>query len=110
MWQVVLSGEAERDFVRILTYTADTFGPRQAEIYETTLISAIALLGVDPETLGSVGREELRPGIRSLHVARNGRRGRHVIMYRTKPHQMIEVVRILHDAMDFARHIPPETA
>jgi toxin ParE1/3/4 len=110
MWQVILSGEAEKDFARILTYTGDTFGPRQAEIYETTLLSAIALLGTDPEILGSVARDELRPGIRSLHVARNGRRGRHVIMYRAKPEQVIEIVRILHDAMDFARHIPPETA
>jgi len=84
MRRVLLSGEAERDFVRILTYTGAAFGTRQAEIYETTLLSAIALLGADPEILGSVDRDELRPGIRSLHVARNGRRGRHVILYRAK--------------------------
>jgi toxin ParE1/3/4 len=37
-----------------------------------------------------------------------GRRGRHFIMYRAASGNVIEVVRILHDAMDLARHIPPE--
>ena len=109
MWQIILSSEAEKDFSRILTYTRDTFGPRQAEIYETTLLDAIALLDAGPEILGSIARDELRPGIRSLHVARHGRRGRHFIVYRARDEHRIEVVRILHDAMDLARHIPPET-
>jgi toxin ParE1/3/4 len=110
VWQVILSAEAEKDFSRILMYTRDTFGPHQAEIYETTLLNAIALLDGGPDILGSIARDELRPGIRSLHVARGSRRGRHVIMYRTTANQTIDVVRILHDAMDLARHIPPESA
>ena len=31
-------------------------------------------------------------------------------MYRATTGQVIEVVRILHDAMDLAQHIPPETS
>lgn len=30
-------------------------------------------------------------------------------MYRAAAGQVIEVLRILHDAMDLARHIPPDT-
>ncbi len=49
----------------------------------------------------------LRDGLRSLHVARRGRRGRHFIMYRASADDTIEVVRILHDGMDLAAHVPP---
>lgn len=31
-WRVILGSEAEKDFVRILSYTLDMFGPRQAAI------------------------------------------------------------------------------
>ncbi len=107
-WRVVLGSEAEKDFVRILGDTRDIFGPRQEVIYETTILAALADLDSGPEILGSVARDDLRPGIRSLHVARHGRRGRHVIMYRARHENVIDVVRILHDAMDFARHVPPD--
>ena len=109
-WRVVLGSEAEKDFVRILGDTRDIFGQRQEVIYETTILTAIADLDSGPEILGSVAREDLRPGIRSLHIARHGRRGRHVIVYRARHENIIDVIRILHDAMDFARHIPPDLA
>jgi toxin ParE1/3/4 len=107
-WRVVLGSEAEKDFVRILAFTRDTFGLRQETIYETAILAAIAELDSGPDVRGSVSRDDLRPGIRSLHVARQGRRGRHVIMYRARRENVIDVIRILHDAMDFARHLPPE--
>ena len=107
-WRVVLGSEAEKDFVRILAYTRDIFGPRQEAIYETTILDALAELDSGPEVLGSVARDDLRPGIRSLHVTRHRRRGRHVIIYRTRHENVIDVIRILHDAMDFARHVPSD--
>jgi len=107
-WRIVLGSEAEKDFVRILTFTRDTFGPRQEAIYETTILAAIAELDSGPDVLGSLVRDDLRPGIRSMHVARHGRRGRHVIMYRARQEKVSDVIRILHDAMDFARHVLPD--
>ncbi len=109
-WRIRLGAEAEKDFVRILRYTADTFGDRQAAIYQTTLTEALAALNAGPDAPASAARDEILPGLRSLHVARQGRRGRHIILSRAAAGQVIEVVRILHDAMDLARHIPPETA
>ena len=48
-----------------------------------------------------------RKGIMALHVARCGRKGRHVVAYRVgapaKP-PVIDVLRVLHDAMDLSRH------
>jgi toxin ParE1/3/4 len=108
-WGVRLGSEAEKDFVRILKYTADTFGEQQAKVYKITLIDAIAALESGPEVPGSSARDEILPNLRSLHVARSGRRGRHFILYRQAAGQVIEVVRILHDAMELASHIPPES-
>lgn len=106
-WRVRLGAEAEKDFARILTHTASTFGPRQTEIYRAVLTDALTALLAGPDVPGSAARDEIMPGLRSLHVARQGRKGRHFILYRASA-GAIEVVRILHDAMDLARHIPSD--
>ena len=74
-WKVRVGVEAEKDFVRILKYTADTFGERQASIYKTKLTDAITALEAGPDTPGSVSRDEILPNLRSLHVARHPRGG-----------------------------------
>ena len=56
--------------------------------------------------LGSRTRDEILPGLRALHVARHGRRGRHIILYRAGPEREIEIMRILHDGMELRRHLP----
>jgi toxin ParE1/3/4 len=104
-WRIRLGAEAEQDFVGILTRTRDTFGPAQLDIYAATLRAALTALEEGPEVLGSVARDEIQPGLRTLHVARGKRRGRHFIMYRAAD-GVIEVVRILYDGMDLARHAP----
>jgi plasmid stabilization system protein ParE len=45
-------------------------------------------------------------------MSRNRRRGRHIILFRLAQEQgqpIVVVGRILHDAMDIVRHLPPET-
>jgi len=54
--------------------------------------------------LNSKAREDIAPGLRSLHVSG---RGRHVLFFRPSGDNVIMVLRILHDAMDVARHFPP---
>lgn len=107
-WRIRLGAEAQKDFARILKYTKDTFGERQVDVYRVTLIEALAALETGSDVLGSVARDEILPNLRTLHVARKGRRGRHFIMYRPVQGDVIEVLRILHDQMDLACHIPPE--
>jgi len=81
-WRIRLGAEAEKDFARILKYTRDAFGERQVQIYRTTLLEALAALTAGPDVPGSIAHSEILPGLRTLHVARKGRRGRHFIMYR----------------------------
>jgi toxin ParE1/3/4 len=107
VWKVRLAAQAELDFSEIITWTIENFGEHQAEIYAETLALAIEALHDGPEQLGAQARDDIGPGIRTLHVARQGRIGRHFVVFREAKNQFIDVLRLLHDSMDLARHIPP---
>jgi toxin ParE1/3/4 len=105
-WRVRLGAVAELDFANILRWTTGNFGARQSRIYRDTLVRAIGELANGPGLAGSKARDEIVPGLRTLHVARHGRRGRHLILYRAVEGRVIEIGRILHDQMDLQRHLP----
>jgi toxin ParE1/3/4 len=106
-WQVRLSDTAEADYDEILRWTSARFGAVQAASYGGLLAAALARLERGPAITAARQREEIGAGLRTLHV---GRRGRHVIMFRigSGVDRTIDVLRILHDAMDLARHLPRE--
>ncbi len=105
-WTVRLSAEAEHDFPRIPDYPIGTYGERQSDLYKTLIQESLATLSPGPEVPGSVARDDIRPGLRSVHISRPGRRGRHFIVYHAVSDNLVVVLRILHDAMDLPRHIP----
>jgi toxin ParE1/3/4 len=105
-WRVRLGAAAELDFANVLKWTTENFGGRQARAYRDTIVQTIGELSEGADVAGSKAREEIMPGLRTLHVARQGRRGSHLLMYRMTSNDTIEIVRILHDRMDFRRHIP----
>ncbi len=101
-WRVRLGAPAELDFANIVKWTAENFGARQSRIYRDTLVRAIPELADGPCVVGSKARDEILLGLRTLHVARRGRRGSHLLIYRAAPQRTIEIIRILHDRMDFS--------
>ena len=105
-WSVRLGAAAELDFANILKWTAENFGARQSRLYRDILIQAIGELADGPGVAGSKARDEIMQGLHTLHVARHGRRGRHFLLYRVAPGRIIEIMRILHDSMDLACHLP----
>ena len=108
-WRVRLGAAAELDFANILKWTTENFGAPQARVYRDTLVQAIGDLAHGPDVAGSKVRDDIMPGLRTLHVARHGRRGRHFILYRVGEGRVIEIGRILHDRMDLQRHLPSST-
>jgi toxin ParE1/3/4 len=106
-WRVRLGAAAEVDFANILKWSTENFGAQQSRIYRDTLVQAIGELAGGLDVSGSGARDEIMAGLRTLHVARRGRRGSHFLMYRIAPKSTIEIVRILHDRMDLQRHVPP---
>ena len=106
LWRIRLARQAEADLHDILRWTARQFGAVQAGHYAETLASAIEALRAGPQVAGARERDEIASGVCTLHVARQGRKGRHLVVFRAAPGQVIEVLRLLHDGMDLVRHVP----
>ena len=104
VWVVRLGYQAEQDYVEILQWTTTNFGEGQASTYAETLALAIEALADGPDVLGTRARDDIQPGIRTLHVARQGRAGRHLVVFRVTG-TAIDILRLLHDSMDLPRHL-----
>ncbi len=106
---VRLTAAAEADFEEILRWTLAQFGEAQARAYAETLASALEGLAAGPTVAGARKRNDIARGLFTFHVARKGRKGRHFVMFRIghdQGREVIEVLRLLHDAMDLQRHLP----
>ncbi|WP_299509772.1 type II toxin-antitoxin system RelE/ParE family toxin, partial [uncultured Limnohabitans sp.] len=81
-------------------------GALQADDCLETLTLALEALTDGPNIVGSKVRDDIGLGIRTLHVVRLGRKGRHLVVFRMADGQAIDVIRLLHDSMDLAKHLP----
>ena len=106
VWAVRLAEKAEHDLLDALVWTNDQFGALQADEYLETLTLALEALTDGPNIVGSKVRDDIGQGIRTLHVARLGRKGRHFVVFRIADAQTIDVIRLLHDSMDLAKQLP----
>lgn len=93
----VLSPRAQTDLDEIWDYSAGTWGTDQAASYARDLWHCVEALAAHPK-MGQACTE-IRPGYYK------SRCGSHVVFYRLTA-EGIDVVRILHERMDFERHIP----
>lgn len=105
-WKVQHTARAQRDHADIIRWTAERFGPEQARVYQATIRLAFAALRTGPDALGVHQRDDIAPGIFALHVAHNGRKGRHCIVFRVNSDERVmDVLRLLHDTMDLPRRL-----
>lgn len=96
MPDILITPLARGDLLDIGRYTQETWGVAQRNSY----LGAIAHL-FDQIAAGQVSgraRPEIRDGLFSTRC------NRHVVFYRIGAHARVEVLRILHERMDFARH------
>ena len=96
MNRYVLSPRALADVEDIWNYTAENWGEPQAELYIRQLQEAIEAVAADPRKARSC--DDVRPGYRRYPV------GSHVLFIRIVD-GVVDVVRILHQRMDFMRHL-----
>lgn len=108
-WTIRLTDAAAEDFKSIIRWTIGQFGEQQARVHTETLSAALRDLRFGPTLAGVRVRDDIANGILTLHLARRGRKARHFVMFRIAAHQahVVEVLRLLHDAMDPPRHLPP---
>lgn len=97
--KLILSPSAIRDLREISDYTFQTWGAEQEERYLKSLWSKLSEIQSSPEP-GRI-RKDLASGCRSVRYEK------HVIFFSIKG-QTLQVIRILHGAMDFNRHLTDE--
>ncbi|MEE5093495.1 type II toxin-antitoxin system RelE/ParE family toxin [Pseudomonas alliivorans] len=102
--------------VDILRLSQTQFGDQARQRYQALILAALQALADTPYRIGSHERDELAPSLRSYHLVYSRHQAkhphgtvkspRHVVFYRVSNDEMIEVVRLLHDAMDVQLHLP----
>ena len=116
--QVRLSLPAQADIAHILAESEQLFGLAARRRYDALIRTALKDIGENAERAGARHRSDFGPGIfvyplmlsraRAQIPEGKVRRPRHVIVFRLVGHDLVDVGRVLHDSMDFIRHIPPE--
>ncbi len=103
MNRLVRTGRARRDIAEALAYSRRRWGDQQAVAYRALMAAAFETIAADPRR----GRPRLasHPDVLLFRIARPGQPARHVIVYRVRPPNVIEVLRVLHDAMDLKQHL-----
>jgi toxin ParE1/3/4 len=105
------------DIAAILGRSEERFGEAARRRYQALLRAGLEDLVANPLRPESTVRPEIGPGIRSYHLRHSAVRARteygmvrtprHVLFYRLVDPDLIDVARVLHDAMDPRRHVPP---
>ncbi len=118
MSQYRISNAARTDIVDILRSSQLQFGGAARHRYQALILTALQEIAALPQRIGTAGRDDIAPGLRSYHLthsrqsARQSRayvkKPRHIVFYRVLTGDVIEVVRLLHDAMDVQLHFPEE--
>jgi toxin ParE1/3/4 len=116
--RLVLAPSARSDIHAALIWSRERFGERAAERYRDLIEQALRDIVADPERPGSSERPDLARGVRAYHLmfSRDRARGpsgvvrrpRHFLVYRRRDENVIDVVRVLHDARELDRHMPDE--
>lgn len=98
---------AEEDIKQALAFSLEHFGRFQAIRYRAMLDAAMERLSERPER-GRV-RPDIHPQARLYRIATPGNRAAHQLLYRIVPEpRKIQIVRVLHIAMDAPRHWPEQ--
>lgn len=106
---------ARGDIANLLDASVDAFGPIARRRYEHLIAVALADLCEEPTRIGSLERPELGVGTRSYHLRHSRTRAkskqgvvadpRHLVVFELPDDRRLRVLRVLHDAMDFKRHV-----
>jgi toxin ParE1/3/4 len=101
-----ITHQAAADIEHVLRYTYQQFGQRKHDEYQQLIRLALHTLTTKPEAAPSKARPEIHPEVRTLHLARRKMRARHFILYRVSEDEFVDVLRLLHDAMDIGTNLP----
>lgn len=115
MPQYRISNAARADIVDILRLSQTQFGDQARQRHQALILAALQALADTPYRIGSHDRDELAPGLCSYHLIYSRQQAkqthgmvkspRHIVFYRVASDDVIEVVRLLHEAMEVQLHL-----
>ncbi len=115
-YELDLADEALADVDAILEWSEFRFGGDGRDGYEALISAAFNGIIEDPKLPGSHEREDLGRSVQIVHLrtcrdevkpgARRIAKPRHLVIYRCEG-TVVQVVRLLHDAMDISSQIIP---
>jgi len=115
MPQYRISAAARTDIVDILRLSQTQFGDQARQRYQALILAALHDIAGVPTRIGSHDCDEIAPGLRSYHLIYSRQQAknlqgtvknpRHIVFYRVANDDVIEVIRLLHDAMDVQLHL-----
>ncbi len=118
MAQFRIPAPTQSDIVDILSHCQIQFGTTARQRYQDLILTALEDIANTPNRIGSSFRDEIAPGLKSFHLYHSRKRAatskglvqrpRHIIFYRLADDQVIEIVRLLHDALEVRLHLPQD--
>ena len=112
-YEIVFAAPAGRDFIEIINWSSEQFGPLATDRYEALIGQALIDVGDNPFRPGTRQHPNLPKSVYTYHLASSRDRisgdrvktPRHFLLYRIIAFR-VEVLRILHDSRDLAQHVP----
>ena len=95
-YRLTFSHAAREDMLSIGRYTEETWGLKQRDTYLGKMFAALERLRKSP--LSGKQRDEIVPGIRSIHIEK------HMVFYLMEENE-IRIAGVLHERMDPALHL-----
>jgi toxin ParE1/3/4 len=106
-----LARRAEGDLKAILATSVDRWGEAASRRYAALMMEAIRRVARNPDAPPTRARPDLGPGIRTFHLRHVPEaavhKPVHVLVFRMATVDLVEIVRVLHERMDFSRHVTP---
>lgn len=117
MAEVIVSPAARNDISSILAWTFENFGDAAERRYHKLLIQCIFDIAENPRRIGCIERDEIDTSARTYHLVHSRRqvpaidrvaKPRHFLLFRFIHADLVEIGRVLHDAVDLPAHLPKE--
>jgi len=113
MARYLISLPAQDDLRHILAASAERWGDEGGRRYARRLADAMRRIAATPNGPNTHSRGQLLAGLRSFHIrhvrgsrlSANVREPVHIIYYRILEGDLVEIVRVLHERMEPARHV-----
>lgn len=93
-----ISDRAKKDLTEIWLYTVKKWSRQQADRYVQGILDAFSEIALFPDVSGH-SYDHVRMGYRKYPI------GRHVIFYQIQTTGVVLISRILHEKMDYDRHL-----